>query len=385
MSAPKVADAPAARWPTHETFRSTSYFVGLDVLRALAILAVIWHHTAGRSFSVDLSRQGFHGVTLFFAVSGFLIVTLLQREKSRTGDIALAPFMIKRGMRILPLYYVTLLVYIAAVILLARSSEARAAFFANLPAYATFTTNWFVDQDASRVIFYFAWSLAAEEQFYLLWPLIERAKLGRQFALTIALGIVALSSDFGGLMFAASDAQPFAVTLVSRIPAAIGLGVILAHMLHERSTFDLLSPILGRRGSALSLLTALILVLASGAPFGTMTRAVVDLLCVLLVGAVAIRPDSDLAVLSRVPGLVHIGVVSYGLYLMHMLAMNALKYWLSLTSGLALFAATTIIALAMASISHATFERAMVRLREQWLALLRTSAQPARSIHLPAA
>ncbi len=362
-----------------------SYFPGLDILRALAILAVIWHHTAGRSLNIDLARQGFHGVTLFFAISGFLIVTLLLREKSRTGDIAIAPFMIKRALRILPLYYATLLVYIAAVALLARSPEARTAFFANLPAFATFTTNWLVDKDASRVIFYFAWSLAAEEQFYLLWPLIERARLGRYFALAIAVGFVALSSDFGGILFSDAATRPFALTMVSRLPAAIGLGVIMAHLLHGRRSFDFLAPLLGRRGSAFSLLAALLAVLAFGSPFGTMTPAAVDCLCALLVGAVAIRRDNDLAVLARFPGIVRIGVVSYGLYLMHMLPMNALKSWLGVPSGLTLFICTTLTALAMASLSHATFERAMHGLRDRWLAARSNRPKDARLAYRPAA
>ena len=61
--------------PTYTAFRATSYFAGLDVLRAIAILAVIWHHTAASAFDFPLSRKGYHGVTLFFAISGFLIVT----------------------------------------------------------------------------------------------------------------------------------------------------------------------------------------------------------------------------------------------------------------------------------------------------------------------
>lgn len=385
MIAFRVADAPARELPSHDLYQSTSYFAGLDILRAIAILAVIWHHTAARSFNADLAHQGFQGVTLFFTISGFLIVTLLLREKSRTGGIAIAPFMIKRALRIFPLYYATLFVYIAAVALHAPSSSAGLTFFANLPAFATFTTNWFVDKHASHVIFYFAWSLAAEEQFYLLWPLIERANLGRRFALAVAIGFVALSTDFGGILFAGAEKQPLAVAMIARLPAAIGLGVIMAHLLHGRASFSFLALFLGRRGSALALLVVLLTVLALGSPFGIMTPAAIDCLCALLVGAIAIRSDNDLAVLARIPGLVHIGVVSYGLYLMHMLPMNALKNWLGMRSGLMLFFATTFIALAMASLSHATFERAMHDLRSKWLAGRRSKTKNAPFAYRPAA
>ena len=69
----------------HAAFLATPYFATLDVLRAAAIVAVIWHHTAMSAFPAGLAHEGHHGVTLFFAISGFLIVTLLLREKSRTG------------------------------------------------------------------------------------------------------------------------------------------------------------------------------------------------------------------------------------------------------------------------------------------------------------
>ena len=182
-----VAQAATSVLPVHAEFRATRYFSSLDVLRAFAILAVIWHHTAASAFDSALGHKGYHGVTLFFAISGFLIVTLLLREKAATGSVAMLPFMIKRALRILPLYYATLLLYVIVVALLERDPVARGQFMANLPAFATFTSNWFVAIDAPRVIFYFAWSLAAEEQFYLIWPWIERARLGRHFGLYAAI------------------------------------------------------------------------------------------------------------------------------------------------------------------------------------------------------
>lgn len=158
----------------HERFRSTRFFASLDGLRCLSILAVIWHHTAGHSFDLALSRRGHHGVTLFFAISGFLITTLLLREKQRLGDISLRKFYMRRSLRIFPLYYTVLLIYIALVAAMERGTHAGREFWGNLPAYATYTSNWFVDLKGERVIFYFAWSLATEEQFYLVWPWVQK-------------------------------------------------------------------------------------------------------------------------------------------------------------------------------------------------------------------
>jgi peptidoglycan/LPS O-acetylase OafA/YrhL len=354
--------------PTHAAFRAASYFGTLDVLRAIAILAVVWHHTGGLVYPGHLSHQGYHGVTLFFAISGFLIVMLLLREKSATGDISIRGFMIKRALRILPLYYATLLIYVVVVVLLERDAGAKAQFFANLPAFATFTSNWFVSADAPRVIFVFAWSLAAEEQFYLIWPWIERARLGSRFGLTVACVAVALSPSFAGALWAQGEPQPSVLQALSRLPAAIGLGAILAHLLHDRATFGFLAPVLGRRGSGLVITALLSLALAGALDFGRAEPAIVALLCMALVGACVIRPDNDLAWLARIPGVVHIGVVSYGLYLLHMLSANGVKMLgasMGFNTGVLWFVGTLAVALTLASLSHATFERWMLELRKR--------------------
>jgi peptidoglycan/LPS O-acetylase OafA/YrhL len=107
---------------------------------------------------------GAQGVSLFFASSGFLITTLLLREKARNSRIDLKAFYVRRSLRIFPLYYGVLLVHIALVTLLERDSVTGQAFYDNLIYFATCTSNLFVPLDG-RVIFYFAWSVAAEEPF----------------------------------------------------------------------------------------------------------------------------------------------------------------------------------------------------------------------------
>jgi peptidoglycan/LPS O-acetylase OafA/YrhL len=354
----------------HQAFRATNYFATLDVLRAVAVVAVIWHHTGALSFDARLAHRGYHGVTLFFAISGFLIVTLLLRETVATGAVSIRSFMIKRALRILPLYYATLLVYVVLVTVVEKDAGARAQFFANLPAFATFTTNWFVESHAPRAIFVFAWSLAAEEQFYLIWPWIERAKIGKSIGLWVALAAVALSPDFAGAFWSPAEAQPLAMVALSRLPGAIGLGVILAHLLHNLQSFRWLAPLIGRRGSALAGAFFLMTALYFGDALGRAEPGVVALLCMFLVGAVVIRPDNDLAVLQHVPGVVHIGTVSYGLYLVHMLSANAVKLAggsIGFGSGVPWFVAAFFVALGVASVSNATFERYMLSLRGRFL------------------
>ena len=355
---------PSAPAATYALYRDARYFAGLDLLRAVSILAVIWHHTMADAFSAPITRMGHHGVTLFFAISGFLIVTLILREKARTGTFSIRAFYIRRTLRIFPLYYLTLALYLGLVVLLEPDPASRAQFFANLVHFATFTTNWALEPDGRRVIFYFAWSLAAEEQFYLVWPWLERTTTGR-VPLIFGLGMVALSPDFfGALGGDAGAAGP--LYALSRFPAAIGLGVVLAHVLHDPRLFGAASRLLGQRGSALAVATVLAVALSSNGALGLAEPAVIDLLAAALVASLVIRPDHDFAWLSGIRPLVHIGVVSYGLYLTHMIAVHIVKKLygvLGLHSRLALFAGAVLAGTLIASLSYRTFERYFLDLK----------------------
>jgi peptidoglycan/LPS O-acetylase OafA/YrhL len=150
---------------------ATARLAGLDGLRALAIVAVL-------AFHLDPSwlPGGFLGVDVFFVVSGFLITTLLVRERTANGRIDLPGFWARRARRLLP----ALLVCVPASVLLARLSEGDllVGIERQVAGAFTFTSNWLEIGAGSD---YFAatspqllmnlWSLAVEEQFYLLWPL----------------------------------------------------------------------------------------------------------------------------------------------------------------------------------------------------------------------
>src|SRR5215831_19037330 len=88
-----------------KSYLQTRTFGSLDGLRALAILGVIWHHSASALPGWPITARGFLGVDLFFVISGFLIVTLLLRERRRTATISLRKFYVRRFLRIFPPYY----------------------------------------------------------------------------------------------------------------------------------------------------------------------------------------------------------------------------------------------------------------------------------------
>jgi peptidoglycan/LPS O-acetylase OafA/YrhL len=133
------------------------YRPALDGVRALAIAPVVTMHAFG------WPREGSLGVEIFFVLSGFLITTLLLEERGRTGAISLARFYRRRAARLVP----GLVLMLAVYAIVTRGTHAWALLFA-----LTYTSNiaTLADPTAMPWSLGHLWSLAQEEQFYLLWP-----------------------------------------------------------------------------------------------------------------------------------------------------------------------------------------------------------------------
>ena len=341
-------------------FRSVRWFGSLDGLRAVAILAVIFHHACGFALEgTPFAGAGRHGVTLFFAISGFLITTLLLREREEHSTIRLRAFYARRALRIFPLYYAVLLLYVALVWLTEPNSEPGRAFVRHFPYFATYTSNWFVhlNEDGGRVIFYFAWSLATEEQFYLLWPSVEKSAPRRApwvMLLTLAL-VVAV--DFGLTPIAE---ETMAHTIITSISPAIGFGVLLAHGLHAPKSFQAVYRWLGHRYASLASFLAL-----AGVIYVDGHSYWVPLACALCVGACVIREDHGTSRLLTTRMLQRIGAVSYGMYLLHMIAVNLVNRGLQMANvdvPTALrYGLVTLTAYAMAWFSYRYYESRWLR------------------------
>ncbi len=162
---------------------SLSRIPSLDGFRALSILFVLCAHVQGqRGFEANdffisgIVNLGSLGVRTFFVISGFLITSLLLKEESKRGTIALGRFYFRRTLRIFPAYYV----FVAIVLLVSRSGVIHVDS-ADFWYAATYTLDY--RQGISWYLGH-GWSLSIEEQFYLLWPSLlllfgsRRAMLG---------------------------------------------------------------------------------------------------------------------------------------------------------------------------------------------------------------
>ncbi len=187
---------------------SVIYFKNLDGLRALAALSVVFFHLSLRfrypnthfyellNFTFKFGGDGGSlGVWFFFILSGFLITYLLFDEKSKNGNVNILKFYMRRVLRIWPLYYLTLLIGFVIYPLILHFSGQLYSENASLFLYSIFATNFdhIYNGGPSNALLGVQWSVAIEEQFYLFWPLLFYAFCKKKYYPFILLFIIIIS------------------------------------------------------------------------------------------------------------------------------------------------------------------------------------------------
>ena len=174
----------ASRAPTADSARaSMRYIPGLDGLRAVSVLAVLVYHyfELGQAGGLGGAMTnwmpgGFMGVEVFFVISGYLITALLLAERRRTGRVSIASFWLRRARRLLPALLLMLAVVVCYALLFLP--DAIDDLKRDIVGALTYTSNWwqidlpYAAQEGRPPLLRHLWSLAIEEQFYLLWPLL---------------------------------------------------------------------------------------------------------------------------------------------------------------------------------------------------------------------
>jgi peptidoglycan/LPS O-acetylase OafA/YrhL len=164
----------------------------LDGLRGLAVLAVMAFHTS------PAAHGGFLGVDIFFVISGYLITSLLLREYSRTGGVDLRTFYLRRTLRLAPALLFMLLLTVPLTLTVLHQQMGMPVVVA-VGSVLLYVANWAnVAVAGGTGPLTHTWSLAIEEQFYLVWPLILIALLARRrrpptTALALLIAVVILS------------------------------------------------------------------------------------------------------------------------------------------------------------------------------------------------
>jgi len=299
-----------------DRYRRTKIFASLDGLRAVAILAVLWHHAGQERWALPMGERGFLGVDLFFVISGFLISTLLLREQQRGGGISLRHFYGRRALRILPLYWLFLGVVFGVALLLPVSSAGEIR--SDLP-FAFFFVSNIVPLTGYLEI---TWSLSMEEQFYLLMPALQaRFRRAMPFLLpalyvTSALPVLGffpslkLSPSFRGASF-----------------GPVLLGVMLAHILNNHRGYRLLHRLAGWRHApfAFAAILAVCVNVPANAAVTGWPRLMIHGSLAALICSCVIREDHSFRPLMSSWPMRRIGATSYGIYLYHLFVLYVLQ------------------------------------------------------------
>jgi peptidoglycan/LPS O-acetylase OafA/YrhL len=309
---------------SYARFRAVRFFGSLDGLRAFSIIGVVWFHSWwGTPYypllaKLPVLRLGEYGVHMFYFVSGFLITTLLLREKDRLGKVSLRDFYIRRTLRIWPLYYSVVALYVFVVLMFERSPQRSASFFHYLPSFLTFTYPWFLVPKWPGGIFNLASTLAVEEQFYAFWPVANRFLRGIGACALMAVLILLRTLTGYGYLAHWLPGDAFLTRVILSIAVPICMGAILAHGLHSERIFGLLYPLMGNKWTAPIAAVALLGSLAPRSPNYWLTWG----FNVILIGACVVREDHGLSALLRFRPLAFVGVISYGMYLLNSLSIH---------------------------------------------------------------
>ncbi|MDQ1130382.1 acyltransferase family protein [Microbacterium sp. SORGH_AS_0888] len=298
---------------------------GLDGLRAIAVMVVMAFHFFPRALP-----GGFIGVDIFFVISGFLITTLLVRDVTRQGTVRLRRFWTRRARRLLPALFVLLLVCSSATLLVGK--DTGLSLGRQLLGALTFSSNWvaigagssYFAHDAPE-LFRNLWSLAVEEQFYVVWPfvvwLLARFLRPRASALVCA-GMAALSAVLMALLSQGGDlTRVYFGTDTHSFGLMIGACLAFALIHRRRDPVTSLRAELRRpglwTGAAALVLLGLACLLLGEADAVTYRGGLVAVSVLTAVVIWSVIASPRLGRLLDVAPLRAIGRRSYGLYLWH--------------------------------------------------------------------
>jgi len=344
-----------------------AYMVQLDALRAVAVLTVMVHHLAPALFP-GLGLAAWAAVRLFFVLSGFLVTGILLRARDAvdagqtTAGAALRRFHLRRLWRIVPVYYGVIL-----GLALFDAGEVRQ----NLWWHLAFLSNvkFVIDGWHHAYIGQF-WFLAAQEQFYLFWPLMMLT-LPRRLLLPVIVATIAI----GPLYRAFALGMGWTLAYEALLPAnldTLGLGALLAVLTHRGSVDRFRTRTWAWAAwAAAAVLLALQLPAVRdvvGAPLIAGSDLLMGLVSVVIVAHAAAGFGGPVGRAMTWPPLLYLGTISYGAFAYH-LVVGGIVAWAASAAGLAPLSAVGFAAVGVAltvgaaSLSWHAFEQPLARMK----------------------
>jgi len=298
----------------------------LDAVRAIAVLLVLIWHGFPLHHLINRVPNGPIGVNMFFVLSGFLISRILMTDKRKAEQAGLSRllvfknFFVRRALRIFPIYYLLI------VILWAVNGYAGSNTEANMGYFLTYTSNFYFFKIRQwDGILSHTWSLAIEEQFYLVWPWLILF-VHKRFLLPLIGSIIVL-----GVAAQYAVAGTFGDYLPHACLNAFGAGAFLAWvMVYRSAALPRIYPLL----VGLSIVAFLVLCfeVVTGHWYYVPVRIIVAVMTTWLIAHILYKPDSLYGPFSWVlnnKALIFLGKISYGIYLYHPVVPRYTSDWLA--------------------------------------------------------
>jgi peptidoglycan/LPS O-acetylase OafA/YrhL len=332
----------------------------LDGLRGVAVLAVMLFHGPGEPLV-----GGFLGVDIFFVLSGFLITSLLVAEVAERGRVAIGRFWIRRLLRLVPA-----LGLLCVVLVVVRIGTGEAQHTAGMPQVLLYVANWARTEGGLLAgPLTHTWSLAIEEQFYVVWPLVLGFLLRRRLPVALAVTVLGVAGSAilrSGLwdgaqsylrVYNGSDTRADGLLLGCAVALAASMGL-------GRALSPKLVSVSARIG--LALLGVLILFVNDHASFMyEWGLLLVNLSAAAVVVALAVVPDARLVRLFSLPPLVAAGRLSYGLYLWNLPVNYFFGNAFDLVPAVVAAPVALVLTWLLAAISRGMVEEPALRLRDR--------------------
>jgi peptidoglycan/LPS O-acetylase OafA/YrhL len=316
---PALSSEPGVSRSAYDQYLARTYVPELDGLRAFSVLLVISFHMDNGTWHWLV---GNNGVTVFFVLSGYLITMLALREERSRGRLSIAAFYVRRVFRLLPLYYVVLAVYCVLIFGLNGFSDRRRIFALALPYYLTYLQEFVFfggngGGNGPVPPFLQTWSLGIEEKFYLVWPVLafifwRRSVVTRSVG-TVILTVVTMFAQhiFGRAM--GRFLHPYSLILV---------GCLTALLLDNPFWFRRLAWLGRSWAGGVATLAFLFIHYRTRYADGFWIRNAEYPLAVAVLLVALVLGEGPIQRFLRIPFLVMIGRLSYGMYLVHLLAVR---------------------------------------------------------------
>jgi peptidoglycan/LPS O-acetylase OafA/YrhL len=357
--------------------KQDTYNPQLDGLRTIAVMLVIVFHWFPVDKGLNLISNGPLGVTLFFVLSGFLITRILLQNRQLQAVYSFSDiykvFMMRRVLRIFPLYYLVLLfVWLAPG--MAFIPEIQTAFYDHPLHYLLYSSNFLIDKTGnwSNVLSIF-WTLAVEEQFYLFWPIVIIKTPTRHLRRVIIATILAGIATRGVLFSVDRNSGVLMPTCLD----SFGLGALWAYTLINDDKPGRFIKIISLAAPIAGLLFLFFCYDHDNTLFKVLFfRLSMSILCLYLVAKASYKQGfgSYFGTFLESAVATYLGRISYGLYIFHIMVpylfiptmISAIRYFFGISVILtdkSIIVVSTILLIMIATMSKFCFEQYFINLK----------------------